>query len=1331
MAYISTSLSEAFDPASTSITLSALPTHQTGDLLIIGVINDVGTIATSTPTSGWAVIGTQAGFASIRHTVWWKIATSNNETPPTFNGSSGTWCAQTLVIKDFDPVTPFNLNQRTDHAAAFNFTIPSVNTTTNRTLVLYTFGARGTNKPLIYPDNATAQERISAGGVTQMICFRTQRTAGATPTIPTILDTNVRPAQSWVIAINNSVNGSLQPTARPVFSVIRPYGGYNDASFNPSWSAGNSVPGLTAINGINMSSTLPTFTATTPISTDWGSSSTVTIADVAAVWGGAFDTFPTVDCTNRALHFVFTWGASLGATRVAAQGLIVVFTDTSNNWVAHQLNTQRESVGGARLFTTIQPGAGFIYAQSASPINRAQINRIGYFVHRTAATTNSVAIHTRYLGLTNPGILVRDGGTNQPNNVTQLMKNLDSWDMGLSNLQGSRQFLNKQSLSFGNNSDLTNVDLSSQAFEIPQPSRLFNVAANSADITINASDNDVMNFSSCLIATSAAQAFTIASTSSTLAQYNFTGLGLLGFNATWKTGIPMSGINFSNGGEIDAQATSILNCSITNGTATNQMKIDSGASLSNVRFTKGASNSYAIRIPSAGDYNFSGVTFSGSYTKHLNVTATTGTVTINLGSVSDTIPTFDTAGATVVINNPTVNINVSGLVSGSRIQLYNVTQNTEIVNTVVGSTTYSLVITTQANNNDVIRLRVAFLGRLPFTTSGIFSNVGGISFLAAQSVDSIYVANGYDGSTVTGLSADYANIQIDANEVDGLISPQEIYAWASFNQTSADGIRNFFGLITAVNNVNYAINTAVAPVKLQNTIATPLKIKGANIYRDDEADLIAADSQSIQVMLQIAYGIETGTSGLTPAEAATLSKLDTLTENVSGLRFTAKALEQAPAGGGGTSDWTATERSQIRRRLGIDGTTAVPTAIPDLAVQIDVAAIKAKTDQLVFTSGNVNANAQVVSDKTGYSLTSGERTAIGTQVRTELATELGRIDVATSTRLASASYTAPDNAGISSLNTKLTTTRAANLDNLDATVSSRLATSGYTTPPTSAQNASAVRTELSIELGRIDATISSRNAIAPDNTSIAAIKAKTDALPVDPADNSDILNAIAAIPTAPSATTVAAAVRTNLTTELARIDANVSSRLATSGYIAPDNTAIADIKAKTDNLPLDPADNSDILAAISAIPAAPTPTDVASAVRTNLTTELGRIDANVSSRLATSGYTAPDNTSIAAIKAKTDNLPASPAATSDIPSASTVATAVRTNLTTELSRIDVNTSSRLAAASYVAPANADVAAIKAKTDNLPADPASQTSVDAIQDDVTETKNLAKLIPATV
>jgi hypothetical protein len=52
----------------------------------------------------------------------------------------------------------------------------------------------------------------------------------------------------------------------------------------------------------------------------------------------------------------------------------------------------------------------------------------------------------------------------------------------------------------------------------------------------------------------------------------------------------------------------------------------------------------------------------------------------------------------------------------------------------------------------------------------------------------------------------------------------------------------------------------------------------------------------------------------------------------------------------------------------------------------------------------------------------------------------------------------------------------------------------------------------------------------------------------------------------------------------------------------------------------------------------PTAVEVATAVRAELATELARIDAAITSRLATAGYTAPDNAGITAIKAKTDSL---------------------------------------------------------------------------------------------
>ena len=76
------------------------------------------------------------------------------------------------------------------------------------------------------------------------------------------------------------------------------------------------------------------------------------------------------------------------------------------------------------------------------------------------------------------------------------------------------------------------------------------------------------------------------------------------------------------------------------------------------------------------------------------------------------------------------------------------------------------------------------------------------------------------------------------------------------------------------------------------------------------------------------------------------------------------------------------------------------------------------------------------------------------------------------------------------------------------------------------------------------------------------------------------------------------------------------------------DTDVAAIKAKTDNLPADPADASDVAAAFS----------------------------TVNSTLAT--LAAYVDTEVAAIKAKTDNLPAAPAAAGDIPSAASIASLV-------------------------------------------------------------------------
>jgi hypothetical protein len=98
---------------------------------------------------------------------------------------------------------------------------------------------------------------------------------------------------------------------------------------------------------------------------------------------------------------------------------------------------------------------------------------------------------------------------------------------------------------------------------------------------------------------------------------------------------------------------------------------------------------------------------------------------------------------------------------------------------------------------------------------------------------------------------------------------------------------------------------------------------------------------------------------------------------------------------------------------------------------------------------------------------------------------------------------------------------------------------------------------------------------------------------------------------------------------------------------APNATALTAIGAKVEAMVLDEGDATALLAAIAAKveeflinegDATATLAAIAAAIRTNLAVELARIDAAISSRLATAGYTAPDNASVTAIKSKTDQL---------------------------------------------------------------------------------------------
>lgn len=154
---------------------------------------------------------------------------------------------------------------------------------------------------------------------------------------------------------------------------------------------------------------------------------------------------------------------------------------------------------------------------------------------------------------------------------------------------------------------------------------------------------------------------------------------------------------------------------------------------------------------------------------------------------------------------------------------------------------------------------------------------------------------------------------------------------------------------------------------------------------------------------------------------------------------------------------------------------------------------------------------------------------------------------------------------------------------------------------------------------------------APDNASITAIKAKTDNLPSDPADQSLIEAAISAIPSAPSAASIADEVRVELAPELALIDVATSTRStptnvtdAVTSIKGADNKDLTQVFDNSPTIDLTPV--TDAIAALNDL----------SLAEIEASTVLAK-EATVAAKLDASAYVAPDNAGIADLVANQGN----------------------------------------------------------------------------------------------
>ena len=361
-----------------------------------------------------------------------------------------------------------------------------------------------------------------------------------------------------------------------------------------------------------------------------------------------------------------------------------------------------------------------------------------------------------------------------------------------------------------------------------------------------------------------------------------------------------------NGSQIDIGSKNLN----IDGTAANAFAYSTDVTIKSSTFTGGATGTGTVTatngtVLNGGTFN-APVIYDSSATTITGVTAdsmdftTAGTYSLvgtNIGTVTNSSGGAITleldaqssvttnTGPNITLQLPQASYTVSNIESGSRLRVYNETTSTEIYNAIVNSTSYTASYNngSSISTGDTIKVRLAYQSgtsaKLPFETAAI-ATANGWSVLGDQQDDTIYNSIGVDGSLVNEFTEDFVN-----NEVDIVIaqnfSVHRLYAHYVYATTLEDGIRTFFGGLTAVDLGNFRNNVSVIDLYLNNNTATNLlQTDNVRFFKDNgtyPARTNTTGGGGVDIVWRNTILIaETGVSGLTAQESAQLAELDKL-----------------------------------------------------------------------------------------------------------------------------------------------------------------------------------------------------------------------------------------------------------------------------------------------------------------------------------------------------------------------------------------------------------------------------------------------------------------------
>lgn len=255
-----------------------------------------------------------------------------------------------------------------------------------------------------------------------------------------------------------------------------------------------------------------------------------------------------------------------------------------------------------------------------------------------------------------------------------------------------------------------------------------------------------------------------------------------------------------------------------------------------------------------------------------------------------------------------------------------ITARIELDNSVVsGGGGYSFNYT--HDGNITARIRACYqqttTAKMPIQSNVSVTTSGG-SLLDSQVDDTEYNSYGIDGSTVTEITADYNNVEIDIDDPDNTMDSRRGVAWFRYITQTEAGIRNFDPEFLTYDPDIRNITIENPGITIENKDGVNPLVITEGIWKNRNGNLIyntAGGSIFWSIDDRVYQGPETGVSGLTSSEST-------------------KLLATA----------TSSEVSDVNTALAV--------------VDANVDAIKAKSDQLTFSKANeIDANIKSVIDE--------------------------------------------------------------------------------------------------------------------------------------------------------------------------------------------------------------------------------------------------------------------------------------------------------------------------------------------------------------------------------